>query len=348
MKNKYVKHLISDNWLELIEDVEGKKSTEGFRDATKTLRKEYIFEVADNHNGIVISSAARAWAVLPDNSDASITCVAGGIVKSPHTNSSLIAVGDRVQFIRNSDSEGIIVAVGKRKTKLSRRDIGKVSQEQIVIANAEQLLIVMAAAEPFYNRRLIDRYLIAAEKGDLSPIICINKIELMPKEIVKDNLLVYDKLGIPILLISAMTGEGMDCLENILRDKFSVLSGPSGVGKSTITNRLIGHNAQRTDALNVKFGKGKHVTSASEIFKLKNSGIIADTPGLRDFAVWDLSPEETPFYFHDFDRYFRKCKFNSCTHLHEPDCAVRRAVESGRIDSGRYQSYVNIMESLIS
>lgn len=337
----------AEDWIESLEEKYERKSAETKREETKTLRKEERQMSVTTEYGRVIAPAARAWIVLPDNTlqISVVECVAAGTVVSQHADSSLIAVGDHVEFIRNADG-GSIVGVGERTTKLARRGIGKSAREQVIIANAEQLLIVMAAAEPFYNRRLIDRYLIAAEKGNLSPVICINKIELMPPEMIRDDLRVYKQLKIPIVFTSAATGDGIEELLAILRGKITVFSGPSGVGKSTLTNRLLGREIQRTNTINEKFGKGKHVTTAAEIFPLPGGGFIADTPGLREFGLWDVSREEAPFYFHDFDRYFPKCKFNSCMHLHEPECAVRKAVEAGRIDPERYQSYVNIVGSL--
>lgn len=333
--------------MESLEEHYERKPNETRREETKTLRKEERTSVTNEESGRVIGPAARMWVVLPDDrTTPEVKCVAAGTVQSLHADSSLIAVGDVVRFVRNSAGECSITAVGERATKLARRGIGKTAQEQVIIANCEQLLIVMAAAEPFYNRRLIDRYLIAAEKGNLSPVICINKIELMPEEVLREDLYAYEKLKIPVLFTSAVTGAGLEELSAVLRDTITVFSGPSGVGKSSLTNRLLGREVQRTDALNEKFGKGKHVTTAAEIFPLPGGGFIADTPGLREFGLWDVAREEAPFYFHDFDRYFPKCKFNSCSHLHEPGCAVRKAVEAGRIDPERYQSYVNIVGSL--
>lgn len=337
----------AEDWMELLEERYERKQVATKREETKTLRKEERrVNAALIEKGRVTGAAARSWIVQPDASVNPVICVAAGTVQSPNADSSLIAVGDSVYFTRNSAEECSVLAVDERVTKLARRGVGKAKREQIIIANAEQLIIVMAAAEPFYNRRLIDRYLIAAEKGRLAPIICINKIELMPENIVREDMQVYKKLKISVLYVSAVTGIGIEELREKLHDKISVFSGPSGAGKSSLTNKLLGREVQRVDALNEKFGKGKHVTTAAEMFALPGGGFVADTPGLREFAIWDLSREETPFYFHDFDRYFRKCKFNSCTHLHEPGCAVRRAVEAGRIDYGRYQSYVNIAESL--
>jgi len=333
--------------MEMLEESYERKQVETKREETKTLRKEERYaEIAHVEKGRVTGAAGRSWVVLPDESLKPVLCIAAGTMQSPNSDSSLIAVGDSAHFTRSTTDEGSIIAIDKRTAKLARRGVGKAKREQIIIANAEQLIIVMAAAEPFYNRRLIDRYLIAAEKGQLTPVICINKIELMPESAVREDLQVYEKLKIPTLYVSAATGLGIEDLRRQLRGKISVFSGPSGVGKSSLTNKLLGREAQRVDTLNEKFGKGKHVTTAAEIFALPGGGFIADTPGLREFAIWDLSREEIPFYFHDFDRYFRKCKFNTCTHLHEPDCAVRRAVEAGRVDYGRYQSYINIAESL--
>ncbi|MBI3259297.1 MAG: ribosome small subunit-dependent GTPase A [Ignavibacteriae bacterium] len=335
-------------WMDEVRRHHENKSALSFKSETKTFRKEDKIKHITTEFGRVIASEVRQWIVQPNGSTkGEIVCLAGGTVHSLHEDSSLIAVGDEVGFIRdtNHPRKGMIVSVGKRHTKLSRRSVGKNTSEQVLVSNAEQLLIVMAAAEPFYNRRLIDRYIIAAEKGDLTPIICINKIELMPEKMLRDDMAIYKTLGIKTIFVSAETGKGIPTLERTLRGKITVFSGPSGVGKSTIANLLLGEEMQETGEVSQRTWKGRHITTSAIMYPLVKGGFIADTPGLREFGLWDVNKEEAQFFFHEFDPYFPLCKYKWCSHTHEPGCAVIEALNKGEIDSERYQSYVNILES---
>jgi ribosome biogenesis GTPase len=205
----------------------------------------------------------------------------------------------------------------------------------------------MSAADPFYNKRLLDRYLIAAELGKLAPSICINKIELMDKGLIAEDLAVYSEtLKIPLFFTSVSEGIGIEELALGLKDHSTVLSGPSGVGKSSLINAISGEELQRTGEVSERTWKGKHITSSARMFALPGGGFLADTPGLRELGLWDIHPDDTAFYFHDFDAFYPRCKFTSCTHRHEPDCAVKKAVEENEIDPERYVSYLQIVESL--
>ncbi len=336
-------------WMDDLRRQHENKSVLSFKSETKTFRKEHKNVGKAVEYGRVIASEVRQWIVQPnDTTTGEIVCHAGGTVHSLHEDSSLLAVGDEVGFERDTKNnhKATIVSVGKRHTKLSRRGIGKNSTEQVIVSNAEQLLIVMAAAEPFYNRRLIDRYIIAAEKGELTPIICINKIELMPEKMLKDDMAIYKKLGIKTIFVSAETSKGISTLERALRGKITVFSGPSGVGKSTLANLLLGEDMQEVGEVSQRTWKGKHITTSAIMYPLPKGGFIADTPGLREFGLWDVSREEAQFYFHEFDEYFPACKYKWCSHTHEPDCAVVAALNRGEINPERYQSYVNIIESI--
>jgi ribosome biogenesis GTPase len=175
--------------------------------------------------------------------------------------------------------QGLIVRREARRTKLARyrRREGK---EQVVVSNVDQLAILLAAAEPRYDRFLIDRYLIAAEKGELAPLLCINKIDLGDAEQIRADLRFYaEVLGIPVLLLSAQTGEGLEEFRSLLAGKATVLSGPSGVGKSTLTNLLVGEEVQRIGEISLKLGQGRHVTTMARMFRLPQGGYIVDTPG---------------------------------------------------------------------
>jgi ribosome biogenesis GTPase len=312
--------------------------------------------------GQVISSTGRSWIIsceVAEGEDLSslrvqYDCVTTRSMITENPDSTLVAVGDVVSFKPDELSgeieglpTGAIMLVHERRTKLAREAAGRDGMEQVIVSNIDQLVILMAAAEPFYNRRLIDRYLIAAEQGELAPIICINKIDLMDEAFVRDDMAVYpEQLGIPLYVVSAVTGQGLSELAEALAGKVSVVSGPSGVGKSTLVNILLGDEIQATTNVSTKTQKGLHTTTFSELFALPHGGFLADTPGIREFGMWNVEREDVQFFFHEFDECRYQCRFTACTHTHEPDCAVKAATEAGMIDMQRYESYVNLLESL--
>jgi ribosome biogenesis GTPase len=345
-------YVSEDNWLEEKALTESQQEQRSFKNETRTLRKKGGTAQKASHHGIIISTAGRNWYILPHHSSSDkdiVECLAAGTIASDHDDSSLLCVGDTVGYVLNplNESEGLIVQVGERSTRLARRSIGRQGSEQVIISNADQLLIVMSAADPFYNKRLIDRYLIAAEQGKLKPLLCINKCELMDIEAMQEDLLVYtEMLDIPVFFTSAKKRRGLKELTESLKNTITVLSGPSGVGKSSLVNLLTGNFTQRVGQISQRTWKGRHITSSARLFPLPGGGWLADTPGLRELGLWDIHPDDAAFYFHDFDAFYPECRFSSCTHRHEPGCAVKQAVEDGYIDPERYQSYLNIAESL--
>lgn len=281
-------------------------------------------------------------------------CSISGTVDSPH-DQTILTVGDRVWItpmeLHHGEAyeAGLIVKVDSRDTVLSRQAAGRVKREQVVVANVHQLAIVMAAAHPTYNKRLIDRYLIAADKGDLAPMIFLNKIDLFEDEArleLREELSAYwDDLGMPLVFTSAETGEGLDEIRELINDTSTLLAGPSGVGKSSIIN-LLTDAKQRVGEISQMYDKGKHTTTAATVFPLEAGGSIVDSPGIREFGVWELDKAELPYYFGEFVVLMSDCKFTPCSHTHEPDCAVKDALEAGRIDPDRYVSYLALREEL--
>jgi ribosome biogenesis GTPase len=339
-----------DTWLEEFDVRSATGNVQSKKEETRTMIKlgEAPKEM-DLQFGRVMAVGGRTWYVQSD--EEVIECLPAGTVYALHEDTSLLAVGDMVGFERIDDGTGIvkgsIIQVEKRFSHLSRKGIGKYAGEQVIISNVDGILIVMSAADPFYNKRLLDRYLIAAELGKLTPSICINKIELMDKDLIAEDLSVYsDTLKIPVYFTSVAEGIGIEELAAGLNNHSTVLSGPSGVGKSSLINAISGEELQRTGEVSERTWKGKHITSSARMFALPGGGFLADTPGLRELGLWDIHPDDTAFYFHDFDAFFPKCKFTSCTHRHEPDCAVKKAVEEELIDPERYISYLQIVESL--
>lgn len=291
---------------------------------------------------------------LVKTNDGIIECQIAGIIKSKYSESSIVAVGDNVwielvdEFSQNSGyQKGIVREVGKRNTKLSRVSPQNKNTEHVIGANAEIMLIFMAADTPRYNKRLIDRYLIAARCGDLEPIIVINKIELADKAELEDDLYTYtEELNLDLYLISLKEDINTSEFKNRIKDKRSILTGPSGSGKSTLINYLLEDQVQDIGEVSQKTAKGLHTTSFVRMFELHFGGEIIDSPGIREFALWDINKEELPTYFDDFVEYHHDCKFLPCTHTHEPKCAVIEALEEGKIDPDRYESYLSLLSSI--
>jgi len=276
-------------------------------------------------------------------------CVPSRSIVTENPNATLLAVGDTVWFRTDESDEslGIILLVEERKTKLARSATGQGDMEQVIGANVDQLIVLMSVIEPSYKKGLIDRYLVAAQRGELQPVICINKIDLGDEVAVHDDLRFYsEKLNIPIVCMSATEQFNINALRDLVKNKTSVLSGPSGSGKSTIINVLLGEEVQITADVVEKWKKGQHITTFARMFRLPEGGYILDTPGIREFGIWDISREELAFYFEEFNIYLEDCKFPSCTHTHEPTCAVKAALDSGELDADRYNSYIRLFESL--
>ncbi len=255
---------------------------------------------------------------------------------------NLIAVGDKVRFTDDFS----IVHIEERTSFLARTDIsGK--KEQLIAVNVDQVIIVISVVSPPLKPALVDRYLIAAEKGNIHPIILINKIDLLPegseeeKERYLEFLSVYEKLGLPILSVSTKEGTGLEALKALLKDKTTVFSGQSGVGKSSLLNAAYGLSL-KIGGLAQKTAKGSHTTTTAELLSLPEGGYCVDTPGIRSFGVWKLKREEVTVHFQDFLDY--SCKYPDCLHLTEPDCGVLKAMEKGQISRLRYESYRSLID----
>jgi len=296
--------------------------------------------------------------------DRTLLCGIAKTFRAPE-GSSPLAVGDGVKVAltrpEHADGEtaadkdradGMILSRRPRASALSRpvpwsakrRDEyqGDVP-ERVIAANMEVLLIVASARQPRTPRTLVDRFLIIAERGELTPVLVVNKIDLAEpdEEIVGD----CGDLGVEAFAVSASTGKGLPALAGALRDKRSVLAGASGVGKTTLINALVPGADGATGAVRAKDERGRHTTSGAAVYDLPGSGMLVDTPGIRELGV-TLDATELPWYFPEFETHARQCRFNNCTHTHEPDCAVQRAVEAGEIPMRRYESYLRIFDSL--
>lgn len=255
---------------------------------------------------------------------------------------SVLAPGDRV-FIEHDERGPVVRAVRPRTSKLSRPDIGR-DREQVFAANIDCAVIVASVAKPAFNPGLIDRYLVAAQAGGVAPIVCVNKSDMSASE--PAGVGMYRDLGVPVLLTSCTTGEGLDALRDMLAEKTGVLVGHSGVGKSSLVNALDPDLTIHTQEISESTNKGRHTTSASRLYELAGGIRIIDTPGVKQLGLWGVSPAELNYYFHELASVSAGCKFRDCTHTHEPHCAVRTAVDAGEVARPRYESYLRIRASL--
>lgn len=270
-------------------------------------------------------------------------CRLRGRLKQDAVKGDIVAVGDHVSITPNQDGTGTIEGVHERKSVFSRVRSGiKREFRQIILANPDQLVAVFACARPEPSLRMLDRFLVIAEKQNIDALIVANKIDLVTKEQAKAIFGLYETLGYSVLYTSAHTGEGVDALRDHLQGKISALAGPSGVGKSSLLNAVQPGLGLHVRAVSKATSKGKHTTHVRELFQLDVGGYVADTPGIRTLALWDTEPEELDAYFIEMRDLVSDCKFGDCTHTHEPDCAVREAVTRGEIASERYNSYLRL------
>ena len=262
-----------------------------------------------------------------------------------------IAIGDRVRFIPFADAgenRGMITEILPRLSKLSRPAYAR-AFEQVIASNIDLVLPIFAVADPTPKWGLLDRYLVSAESSKLPVLIVITKLDLTWKN--KDfasDLEAYHRAGYPIRLVSANTGEGIEELKQTLQGKTSVLVGKSGVGKTSLLNAIQpGLGLRVKEVSKGEQGKGRHATTHLEMFALDFGGTIIDTPGIREFGLWEVSGVELAYLFPEMSQYVGKCKFGlSCHHDTEPGCAIRKAVMTGEISPHRYKSYMNLRREL--
>jgi len=269
-----------------------------------------------------------------------IRCATRRVLKTLATDERhVVATGDRVLFRPAEGGEGIIERVEPRHGVLSRSSRGR---RHIIVTNVDQMVIVGSAAEPYLKPALIDRFLVTAEKAEIRPILCINKIDLAPAADLQPLLGVYGQMGYDVLLLSAKTGRGVTRLRSYLEGKASVVTGQSGVGKSSLLNVLEPGLDLKVKTVSGESQKGRHTTTAAELIPLSFGGYVVDTPGIRQFQLWDVIAEEVAGFFRDLRPYVSHCRYPDCTHSHEDDCAVKDAVADGRLDARRYESYLHI------
>lgn len=289
-------------------------------------------------NGVVVSPYGVLAFVLEGTEE----CLCRVHDKLVDGKSSILAPGDLVR-IEQTTQGPVVCAVKTRVNKLSRPAIGR-NREQVIAANIDLAVIVASVSGPPFSPGLIDRYLVAAQAGGVTPIVCINKIDLAGDDM--QGAAMYRELGLTVVATSCKTGEGIDGLRAQLLGKTSVLAGHSGVGKSSIVNALDPNVTIHTREISESTNKGRHTTSASRLYRLDGGIRIIDTPGVKQLGLWGVTPAELDYYFPEIASTSPTCRFRDCTHTHEPKCAVRDAVESGAIARVRFESYLRIRASL--
>jgi ribosome biogenesis GTPase len=255
----------------------------------------------------------------------------------------IAAVGDWVQVSDLQDGRGMIDAVEKRERKIARlAPTPRGEYEQIIIANPDQAVFIFACAKPEPHLGMLDRLLVIAERQEVPPLIVANKVDLVDMVRAWELFDHYKGLGYGLVYTSAKSGLGVDELRESLKGKISVFMGPSGVGKSSLLNAVQPGLGLNVRAISAATEKGRHTTVVREMFPLKEGGYVADTPGLKALALWDIEAEEIDGYFPELRPLVQSCQFNDCTHTHEPGCAVRLAVEAGKVHPSRYVSFLRM------
>lgn len=247
-------------------------------------------------------------------------------------------VGDDVEIevLNEEEKLGNIVKILPRRSELIRP----------AVANIDQALVIFAAREPKPNLSLLDRFLVIMEKQDVPVIICFNKQDLCDEEEVGRLKEIYEACGYPVVLASAKQGEGIEEIKSRIRGKTTTVAGPSGVGKSSLTNLLQNEVQMETGEISKKLGRGRHTTRHSQIIQIEEDTWLYDTPGFTSFYVEEIEKEELRFYFREFSKYEGTCRFQGCTHTHEPGCMVKNALEEGKISKERYENYLELYGEL--
>lgn len=323
-----------------------------------------------NTSGLVTKAHSGFFTVVCDDGQTRVCKAAGRLTKTKHKEDAL-AVGDRVtvELVLSEDwVTGRIVEVAPRKRVLARRDpvIDANGREirQVIVANLDLVVFVCACAEPEFHSRMLDRYLVGAEAQKLPIVICVTKVDLVGIEAARAMFADYERIGYKIIytqrsmpndqspnysitqsLISPQD-DGVDELRAMLHGKISVLTGKSGVGKSSLMNRLKPGLGQEVGAVSESLQKGKHTTVAPQLFALDSESWLADTPGLRAYAIWDVHAEELDAYYPEITPFIRDCEYSNCTHINEPGCAVIKAVQRGEISAARHDSYCRLRTEL--
>ena len=296
--------------------------------------------------GLVIKNTG-SWYTVRTEEGSDVECkIKGNFRLKEIRTTNPVAVGDRVEIDVNAEGTAFITAIEDRKNYIIRRASNLSKQAHILAANLDQAFLIVTINYPITTPIFIDRFLATAEAYRIPVKLVFNKIDRYREDdraLLQEMTELYDGIGYPCLQLCARTGEGLDALKADLRGKVTLLSGHSGVGKSTIINRLVPNADLRTGDISEYHNKGMHTTTFSEMIPLPEGGYLIDTPGIKGFGTIEMEGAEIAHYFPEIFKVAADCKFNNCTHRHEPGCAVLKAVEAGTISPSRYKSYLNIL-----
>lgn len=297
--------------------------------------------------GLVIKNTG-SWYTVKTVEGSVVECkIKGNFRLKGIRSTNPVAVGDHVEIELNSQNTAFITAIGDRKNYIIRKSQNLSKQSHIIAANVDQAFLVVTVERPQTSTTFIDRFLATAEAYSVPVVLVFNKTDLLDDSLMRYQRMMtdlYETVGYKCVALSAETGEGIDELMEMLRDRITLLSGHSGVGKSTMINRLLPGVNLRTAEISDAHNTGMHTTTFSEMLPLPGGGYIIDTPGIKGFGTFDMEPEELTSYFKEIFRFSKDCRFSNCTHTHEPGCAVLKAVEDHYIAASRYQSYLSMLE----
>jgi len=298
--------------------------------------------VTDKHlSGLIIRAQSGFFTV--ETGEGSFICQLRGRLKQGPRTGDLAAIGDRVRITVQEDGSGMIEEIEERKQAIVRLDPRPQGEyQQILLANADQAVFVFACAHPNPRMRMLDRFLVIAEKQEIPAVVVANKIDLVGPKRAAETFGLYPQLGYPVIYASAKTRQGVEELHATLAGKISALVGPSGAGKSSLLNAMQPGLGLEVNEVSQAVNKGKHTTVVRQMFPLAGGGYVADTPGWKALALWDTEPEEIDGYFPELRERVAHCQFSDCTHIHEPGCAVLAAVEAGEVHPDRYDSYLRL------
>lgn len=298
-------------------------------------------------HGLVIKNTG-SWYTVRTDEGLDVDCkIKGNFRLKGIRSTNPVAVGDIVDIVRNQEGTAFITAIHDRRNYIIRKSQNLSKQSHIIAANVDQAFLIVTVNYPQTSTIFIDRFLATAEAYSVPMVLVFNKTDILSDEerhYQEMMMRLYETVGYKCVAVSATTGLGMDAILPMLKDKKTLLSGNSGVGKSTFINHILPGANLRTSEISDAHNTGMHTTTFSEMLELPEGGYLIDTPGIKGFGTFDMEPEELTSYFKDIFHFSKECRFNNCTHTHEPGCAVLKAVEEHYIAASRYQSYLSMLE----